>query len=74
MIRMAMGSIAETVVVPLQDLLGLGTQARTNVPGRAKGNWSWRYEEGAITQDISQKLKTTTATFGRALSKPVTKV
>jgi 4-alpha-glucanotransferase len=53
------------VVVPLQDLLGLGTDARTNVPGRAKGNWSWRYEQGAITKDVAQKLKATTTTFGR---------
>ena len=65
MIRLAMSSIADTVVVPLQDLLGLGTDARTNVPGRAKGNWSWRYEQGAITKDVAQKLKATTTTFGR---------
>jgi len=70
MIRLAMGSVADTVVVPLQDLLGLGTEARTNVPGRAKGNWSWRYEAGAITDDIAHKLKTMTTTFGRTVQEP----
>ena len=66
MIRLAMGSVADTVVVPLQDFLGLGTEARTNVPGQAKGNWSWRYEAGAITPDIAHKLRAMTTTFGRA--------
>jgi 4-alpha-glucanotransferase len=70
MIRLAMASVADTVVVPLQDLLGLGTEARTNVPGRAKGNWSWRYEAGAITDDIARKLKTMTTTFGRTVQEP----
>ena len=43
MIRLAMSSIADSVVVPLQDVLGLGSDARMNSPGRAQGNWSWRY-------------------------------
>jgi 4-alpha-glucanotransferase len=71
MVRLAMSSIAGTVVTPLQDLLGLGTEARMNVPGRATGNWSWRYEPSAITKELAHKLKATTTTYGRGrLHKP----
>ncbi len=41
-IQALLTSVADTAVIPLQDVLGLGTNARMNVPGRAKGNWSWR--------------------------------
>ena len=42
LIRLAMGSVASDVVIPWQDVLGLGSEARLNVPGTATGNWSWR--------------------------------
>jgi len=42
MIRLAHTSVAELALVPMQDVLGLGSEARMNVPGRARGNWSWR--------------------------------
>ena len=63
---MAMGSIADTVVVPLQDLLGLGSDARMNVPGRADGNWSWRFDAAAIDNGLPDRLKSATTTFGRS--------
>jgi 4-alpha-glucanotransferase len=66
MIRLAMGSIADTVVVPLQDLLGLGSDARMNVPGRADGNWSWRFDAAAIDNGLPDRLKSATTTFGRS--------
>ena len=66
MIRLAMGSIADSVVVPLQDLLGLGSEARMNVPGRADGNWSWRYPAAAIDETLRGQLETMTTTYGRA--------
>ncbi len=66
MIRLAMSSIANTVVVPLQDVLGLGTEARMNVPGRAAGNWSWRYDAAQLDGPLTERLKTTAMTFGRA--------
>ena len=65
LIRLAMSSIAGTVVIPMQDLMGLGGEARMNVPGRATGNWSWRYESKAITKELSHKLKATTTVYGR---------
>ncbi|HUR34841.1 MAG TPA: 4-alpha-glucanotransferase [Vicinamibacterales bacterium] len=66
MIRLAMSSVAHTVVVPLQDLLGLGTAARMNVPGRADGNWSWRYDAASITPQVRERLRAMTDTYGRA--------
>lgn len=66
LIGLAMGSVAENVVVPLQDLLGLGSEARMNVPGRADGNWSWRYDANAITEELSRRLEAVTITYGRS--------
>jgi 4-alpha-glucanotransferase len=66
MIRLAMSSIANTVVVPLQDVLGLGTDARMNVPGRGAGNWSWRYDAAQLDAPLKERLKTAAMTFGRA--------
>src|SRR4029077_12869187 len=43
LIRCAYRSPADTVIVPMQDVLGLGSEARMNVPGTAKGNWEWRF-------------------------------
>ena len=66
MIRLGMGSIADSFVAPLQDVLGLGSEARMNVPGRADGNWSWRYSPDALTDDLKDQLKGVTTTFGRS--------
>ncbi len=66
MIRLAMGSIANTVVVPLQDVLGLGGDARMNVPGRGEGNWSWRYDPALLDAPLMERLKAMVVTFGRA--------
>ena len=43
LIRTALASVADTVIIPLQDVLGLGSEARMNLPGRASGNWRWRF-------------------------------
>ena len=48
-IRLAMASVAELCVFPLQDILALGSEARMNTPGRPSGNWSWRYTPGAFS-------------------------
>jgi 4-alpha-glucanotransferase len=45
MMREAWASIAETAIAPMPDFLGLGTEARLNVPGAAEGNWGWRLRE-----------------------------
>jgi 4-alpha-glucanotransferase len=72
LIRLAFGSIADIAVVPLQDVLGLGSEARMNTPGVAGGNWSWRYTAHALTPEVTKKLKTITYTYSRGLPpKPV---
>jgi len=55
-IRAAEGSVADLCIVPLQDVLGLGDDARMNTPSHADGNWTWRYQEGALTGELAQKL------------------
>jgi 4-alpha-glucanotransferase len=50
----------------LQDLLGLGTEARMNVPGRAEGNWSWRYDSKQLDESVNDRLEALTTIFGRA--------
>ncbi|MBI4669967.1 MAG: 4-alpha-glucanotransferase [Elusimicrobia bacterium] len=66
MIRLAFMSVAHTAVIPVQDLLGLGSQGRMNLPGTAKGNWSWRLKEGVLTKDILSRWTELTETYGRA--------
>lgn len=65
MIRLAMMSVAETAVTPLQDILGLGQEARMNVPSVLDGNWSWRCGPGQITQVVSDRLLEITEVYGR---------
>lgn len=57
LIRAALGSHAELAVVPMQDLLGLGSEHRMNVPGVADGNWGWRLDWSMVQDGIPQQLK-----------------
>lgn len=66
MIRLAFSSIANLAIVPLQDVLGLGTESRMNFPGKQDGNWGWRYQAEALTPEIGDRLKHLTQFFGRA--------
>ncbi len=64
-IRAAQGSVANLCVVPLQDALGLGSEARMNVPSRLEGNWAWRYRRGELTPELAQKLASLAETCDR---------
>jgi len=64
-IRAVLASVADTAIVPLQDLLGLGTEARMNLPNSTQGNWSWRFRQDALTEDHSNRLRDMTSTYGR---------
>ncbi|NJR49964.1 MAG: 4-alpha-glucanotransferase [Leptolyngbyaceae cyanobacterium CSU_1_3] len=66
LIRMALQSIANQALIPLQDLLGLGTNARMNFPSTATGNWGWRYRAEALNSGVSEKFKKLTRQSGRA--------
>ncbi|MDZ7956755.1 MAG: 4-alpha-glucanotransferase [Aulosira sp. DedQUE10] len=66
LIRLALSSIANQAIIPLQDVLGLGGEARMNFPSVAEGNWEWRYFEAALTKELSQNLKSLTTLYGRA--------
>jgi 4-alpha-glucanotransferase len=68
-IRLALASVAETAVIPLQDVLALGSEARMNTPGRAAGNWSWRYTPAMLTPQLIDRLRTLTELYGRAPDK-----
>ena len=57
MIRALMASVADTVLFPMQDLLGLGSAARMNQPGRMEGNWRWRYESEQVRPELAQRLR-----------------
>jgi 4-alpha-glucanotransferase len=56
MIRCAIASVANLSVVPLQDILGLGSEARMNVPSKPEGNWCWRLRPEMLRPDLAQKL------------------
>jgi 4-alpha-glucanotransferase len=65
MIRVALASVADAVIVPLQDVLGLGTAARMNLPGTNQQNWSWRLQPRQLQPGLSERLRTLTRTYGR---------
>jgi 4-alpha-glucanotransferase len=56
MIRAAMTSPACLAVAPLQDVLGLGSEARMNTPSQPEGNWTWRLAPGALTSEVSKGM------------------
>jgi 4-alpha-glucanotransferase len=64
-IRAVLSSVADTAILPVQDLLGLGNEARMNLPNSSSGNWTWRLEPSAFTEEIAGKLLELTRLFGR---------
>ncbi|MCO6436594.1 MAG: 4-alpha-glucanotransferase [Phycisphaerae bacterium] len=69
-IRLVLASVANTAIVPMQDLLGLGTESRMNRPGSASGNWEWRLHAGAVTSEVSDRLRELTNLYGRKQNSP----
>jgi 4-alpha-glucanotransferase len=64
-IRTLMASVADTVLFPLQDVLGEDGSARMNVPGRPSGNWQWRFLEGQLSREIQDRLKELSTLYER---------
>jgi 4-alpha-glucanotransferase len=65
MMRMAYSSIADLAIVPMQDLLGLGTSARMNVPGLVDGNWGWKLLPEQVNESGARTLRDLAELFGR---------
>jgi len=57
MLRLLLMSVANTTIAPMQDLLGLGSEARMNVPGTPSGNWRWRLSESDLTTRLAHKMR-----------------
>ena len=65
MIGLAFSSVAKMAIIPLQDLLGLGGNARMNTPSKGQGNWTWRFEQGNLTKALQKRLLGLTERSGR---------
>lgn len=65
MIRMAQGSVADTCIIPMQDYLGLGNEARINRPSTLGGNWVWRMSQGSADEKLSKRILNLTSIYGR---------
>jgi 4-alpha-glucanotransferase len=65
LIELALGSRARLALVPLQDVLELGSEARMNLPGTAEGNWAWQYDAGQLTDERARRLREPTERHGR---------
>lgn len=65
LIRSLMESVADTVIFPVQDILGLGSEARMNTPSVPSGNWRWRVQEGALTPAVARRLRELTDLYDR---------
>ena len=65
LIRLALGSVAERAVIPMQDYLCLGTEARINVPSTLGNNWKWRLQKGQFTDELADRIRGISAVYGR---------
>ena len=65
MIRVALDSPARTAIIPMQDVLGLGSEHRMNRPGETKGNWVWRLKPGQPDADAGARLRALAERCGR---------
>jgi 4-alpha-glucanotransferase len=67
MIRLAVASVARLAVFPMQDVLGLGSEARMNMPSTSRGNWGWRMQPGQFTRRDEERLAAMAELFDRSL-------
>ncbi len=66
LIRATLGSVAQLAVIPVQDLLRLGSDARMNTPGTSSGNWSWKLPAGSLTSELARECLLQNKVYGRA--------
>jgi 4-alpha-glucanotransferase len=65
LIRLALSSVSNQAIIPLQDIFSLGSDARMNTPGLAEGNWGWRYRAEALNSEYSTRLRDMVMIYGR---------
>lgn len=65
LMRVALSSVADTVLIPMQDVLGLGSDDRMNLPGRETGNWRFRFTWDQLTADITARLRDMMSMYDR---------
>ncbi len=65
LVRMALASVARLAVIPMQDALGFGSEARMNRPGRTEGNWRWRFQWEQVPPDLAARLRSLLGLYGR---------
>jgi 4-alpha-glucanotransferase len=66
LIRAVLASVADVAIIPLQDVLGLGSEARMNLPATSSGNWRWRFTADQLTPEIGERLRELTVIYDRA--------
>ena len=71
MMRAAWSSVADMAIVPMQDLLGLGSKARINIPSTTGGNWQWRATPEQIDNKLAKKLHKCMQMYARLREEPV---
>lgn len=64
-VRMCLMSVADTAIIPMQDILGLGEEARMNFPSTTEGNWQWRLTPGQAESALARRIRRMTALYGR---------
>ncbi len=64
-IRLALQSAAKLAIIPVQDYLGLGTEARINEPSTLGKNWRWRMKQGDLTKEIVEQCQKMARWYGR---------
>jgi len=65
LVRAALASVCRLAVLPLQDVLGLGSEARMNTPGTTEGNWRWRFAWEQVPEGLAGHLRALNALYGR---------
>jgi len=60
-----LGSVGRLAILPAQDVLALGSEARLNTPGTVTGNWSWRLPEGALNAALAEHFTVLNRMYGR---------
>lgn len=69
LIRVVLESKSELALIPVQDLLSLGSEARLNTPGESKNNWTWRMGANNLTRAVAERLHQLTRATGRGASR-----